>query len=166
MKSLGRACLGILLAIILVLVALRVTGFEPKDARPGLWLTGELVTTPVTDWSFTEAHQTIAVQTREWFLPLLPHSVTGFCVTYNGQLYLGSLYRDGSQYPHGRHWNENVASEPRVRLKIGNQLYDRTLVYVTDAAERAGVIAQEAKKYPQLVVTPESFHVLRVAPGA
>ena len=33
-------------------------------------------------------------------------------------------------------------------LKIGNQLFDRTLSLVTDPAEKAAVLQARAKKYP------------------
>src|SRR5437867_12054495 len=59
---------GALLACVAVaLVTLRIVGLDPKDRRPGLWLTGDLVTTPVTDWSFTDKYPTIFVQTRSWY---------------------------------------------------------------------------------------------------
>src|SRR5439155_17611619 len=61
-------CLG------LALVVLSVVGLDPKERRPGLWLRGELVSGPVTDWSFTDTYPNIAVQTRSWYG--LPHSVT------------------------------------------------------------------------------------------
>ena len=38
------------------LVMLVGTGcVDPKDRRPGLWLSGDAVTAPVTDWSFSDA---------------------------------------------------------------------------------------------------------------
>jgi membrane-bound lytic murein transglycosylase MltF len=40
--------------------------------------------------------------------------------------------------------------DPHVRIKIGDKLYDRTLVVVTDPAERQGLLEAKAKKYPQL----------------
>ena len=162
MKTLGKIVVGVLVCLVLMLLVLSVTGLDPKDRRPGLWLKGDLVTTPVTDWSFTDKIQTVKVQTRTWYL--LPHSVTTFCVAYNGQLYLTSVYRPGIEYPHGRNWNANVARDPHVRLKIGNQVYDRTLSYVTDPAEKAGVLQAKTKKYPQQKILPDSpvnvFHVL------
>jgi hypothetical protein len=39
-----------------------------------------------------------------------------------------------------------------VRIKIGNQLYDRTLALVTDPAEQAAVNEAKFKKYPDLKV--------------
>ena len=134
----------------------------PQVVSHYLWLKGNLVTTPVADWSFTDQVSTVEVQTRTWYL--LPHSVTTYCVAYDGQLYLDSFYPPGVAYPHGRSWNENVARDPHVRIKIGSQLYDRTLIHVTDAAEKAALRQLKAKKYPQLKIPPDPqvqlFHVV------
>jgi hypothetical protein len=162
MKTLLKVLGIIVVCLVLLLVVLSTTGFGPHGNTPGLWLKGDLVTTPVADWSFTDKIETVNVQTRTWYL--LPHSVTTYCVDYNGQLYLTSVYRAGLTYPHGRSWNEDVARDPHVRIKIGDQLYDRTLAYVTDPAERAGVIEAKRKKYPQQKIPATStinvFHVL------
>jgi len=173
MKALGKALVAIAVCLVLLLLVLRVTGFEPRDCAsggdswtcrvPGLWLRGNLVTTPVADWSFTDNYQTVKLQTRDRLF--LPHSVTTYCVSYNGELYLTSVYRPGLQFPNGRRWNENVARDPHVRIKIGDQLYDRILVYVTDPAIRATVIANKRKKYPQQIIAPGSYiHVFHVVP--
>src|SRR5438445_3929628 len=107
MKTLLKTAGAIVVCLVLLLVVLSITGLEPRQRTPGLWLKGTLVTTPVTDWSFTDKIDTVKVQTRTWYL--LPHSVTTYCVAYNGQLYLASLYRAGFESPHGRRWNDNGA---------------------------------------------------------
>jgi hypothetical protein len=154
--------IGIVAAcIVLLLGAARVNGFEPRACPnpsvsricgvPGLWLRGNVVTTPVADWSFTDQYPNAKVQTRDRFG--IAYSVATYCVSYNGQLYLTSVYQPGTPpYPRGRHWNENIARDPHVRIKIGDNLYDRTLVYVTDPAERAAVIQNKAKKYPKQII--------------
>src|SRR5215472_6876552 len=129
MKTLLKMVGIILVCLALLLVALSITGLEPRERTPGLWLKGDLVTTPVSDWSFTDKYPTIKVQTRTWYL--LPHSVTTYCVALDGQLYLTSVYQAGLVYPHGRSWNTDVERDPHVRLKIGDQLYERRLSHVT-----------------------------------
>jgi hypothetical protein len=162
MKRFLKVIGAILVCVVLLLLVLRITGFEPYGGTPGFWLKGQVVTTPVDDWSFTDKIQTIEVQTNTWYL--IPHSVHTNCVAYNGHLYLTSVYRAGLTYPNGRNWNANVARDPHVRLKIGDQLYDRRLSYVTDPAEKAAVIQAKAKKYPQQKIAPGStmnvFHVM------
>lgn len=171
MKKTFRIGGGIVICLTLLLVTLRATGFEPKACAsgrlswtcrvPGLWLRGDVVTAPVTDWSFTDHYPAAKVETRDW--SGLPHSVTTWCVTTGGELYLMSAYHGGEDYPHGRHWNENVARDPRVRLKVGDQLFERTLVHVTDPGIRAAVIHAQVKKYPMypLALDP-SIHVFQV----
>jgi hypothetical protein len=148
MKTIGKILGGIVVLLILLLAGASITGLDPSNQRPGLWLKGDLVTGPVTDWSFTDKFRTIEIQTNTPFL--IPHSVTTNFVIYNNQFYVDSIYPKGIPYPHGRRWHENVARDPHVRLKIGNQLFDRQLVLVTDPMEVAAVNEIKAKKYPNL----------------
>jgi hypothetical protein len=162
MKTLLRIVGIVVVCLVLLLIVLSITGFEPRERTPGLWLKGNLVTTPVTDWSFTDQVSQVEVQTRSRFL--IPHSVTTYCVSLNGQLYVDSFYPAGVEYPHGRSWNENVARDPHVRLKIGSNLYDVTLVHDTDPADKAAVLQLVAKKYTQLKIPPpervQLYHVV------
>jgi hypothetical protein len=154
----GVACL------VIALVALSITGLDPKERRPGLWLRGEVVTTPVSDWSFTDRYPNIFVQTRSWYG--LPHSVTTTITAHNGQIYLTSVYRPGLEFPRDRLWNKNIMRDPHVRLKIGDQVFDRTVALVTDPAEKDAVLATKAKKYPrQRVVDKNLVYVFRVQPS-
>ena len=157
MKRLLKIAGTIIIGLVLLLVVLSITGLEPRGRAPGLWLKGNVVTTPVTDWSFTDNDPTVKLQTQSWYL--LPHSVTINCIAYNGQLYLSSVYPAGT----ARSWNDNVLRDPRVRLKIGNDVYDRTLSLVTDPGEKAGVLEARKKKYPQLKIPPNAtIHVFHV----
>jgi hypothetical protein len=151
----------IVICVVVLLVVLRITGLEPRQRTPGLWLKGTLVTTPLADWAFTDQVSTVEVQTRTWYG--IPHSVTTYCVSYHGQLYLDSFYPPGVEYPHGRSWNENVARDPHVRLKIANSLYDVTLSHDIDPADKAIVLQLVAKKYPDLKIPPpERVQLYRV----
>ena len=162
MKILLKVLGAIVACLVVALLVLRITGLAPHGRIPGLWLRGDLVTAPVTDWSFTDNVETVKVQTNTSYL--LPHSVTTYCVAYKGQLYLTSVYPAGIVYPNGRNWNANVARDPHVRIKIGNNVYDRVLSYVTDPAEHSSVLEMKRKKYPKQVIAPNAtvneFHVL------
>jgi hypothetical protein len=139
---------AILICMILLLVTLRATGFEPRDCTnaseswscrtPGLWLKGELVTTPVSDWAFTDKIQTVKIQTQTPFL--LPYSVSIWCAVYNDNLYVTS-YR-------GRRWVEDIIRDPHVRLKIGGKIFERTLSLVSDPDEKAAVLQAKGKNIP------------------
>ena len=165
MRTLAKIIGSVIIGLVAVLVLLSITGFEPKGCpptdrsfscqMPGLWIKGEPVTTPVTDWSFTNEIPQIKIQTSTPYL--LPHSVTIWCASYNGTLYVTS-YR-------GRQWVEDIIRDPHVRFKIGDQVFDRTLTVVDDPGEKAAVLQAKGKKYPQWKVpSVEKATVFRVNP--
>ena len=157
MKRLLQSLGIIVVCLIVILIVLRITGFGPHARTPGLWLKGNVVTTPVTDWSFTDKIPVVQLQTETSYM--LPHSVNINCLNYNGQLYLVSVYPAGTAHT----WNDNVMRDPHVRLKIGDDIYDRTVSLVTDPAEQEGVLQARHNKYPQLKVPPNStIHVFHV----
>src|SRR5271156_5591329 len=128
MKVLMRIAGAILVCLVLALVIFRITGFNPigdtpgPGNYPGLWLSGKVVTTPVTDWSFATQYRTDKVQTRTPYL--IPHSVTTGFVVHNGQLYLTSRFGAGVPFPQGKSWVANAMRDPHIRVKFGNNLYD------------------------------------------
>src|SRR5579862_3530677 len=153
MKTAAKIAGAILVFLLLALVVLRITGLNPIGDTPGprnypgLWLSGQLVTTPVTDWSFATQYRTDKLQTRTWYL--IPHSVTTGFIVHNGQLYLTSMFAAGVPFPQGKSWTTNVMRDPHVRVKFGDNLYDCVLSPVTDPDERAAVLGPRAKQNPQ-----------------
>lgn len=162
----GRTAPG---ALPLLLVAALCVACEPVDRRPGLWLSGDVVAEPVSDWSFTDAVFEILLETRTWYG--IPHSVTVVCVAIGDRLYVPSVYRERGEFPDERLWNRNVVRDPRVRLKIDGRIYERKAVRVEDPAEWRAVLDAFARKSPfweQLAEQPESerpkLYFLRMDP--
>lgn len=145
MKTLAKIVGGLVACLALLLVVVRFTGFSPigdipgPGNYPGLWLSGEVVTTPVADWAFTKEYKTDKVETRTWYG--IPHSVTTSHIVYNGQLYLTSLFRANVPFPEGKAWVNNITRDPHVRVRFGDKLYELVLSHVTDEQERAAVLA-------------------------
>ncbi len=171
MRMLAKIVGAVLVCLVLALVVLRITGFSPigdipgPGNYPGLWLSGEVVTTPVTDWSFASQYKTDKVQTRTWYM--IPHSVTTGSIVHNGQLYLTSMFAAGVPFPEGKSWVMNVMRDPHVRIRFGNKLYDGVLSHVTDPDERAAVLAPRAKQNPRLLASNTDgpvLHLFRVLP--
>ena len=160
MKILKISVVVIVVVLALTLFTLRLTGLEPEYldlnqlrahhmiARPGLWLKGEVVTTPVTDWSFVEKVQhpgqslnTVLVETRTPYF--IPHSVRTIPSVRDGQLYIRSHQdRMDVPFPHDKTWTADVARDPRVRIKIGDKLYEATLVLVTDRTQAIALLGR------------------------
>jgi hypothetical protein len=144
------------IGVALLLCAL-LCACEPSDRRPGLWLSGEVVQEPVTDWSFTDAVPEIFVETRTWYG--IPHSVTTVCAGLGERLYVPSVYFEGGDFPDARFWNRNVVRDPRVRLKIGDRIYERSATLVEDGAEwqaALGAFARKSSFWKELAEKPES----------
>ena len=106
----------------------------PLAFLPGGALQG--VSTPVpADWSALSKVKTIQVE----FRPSDPYSHNVWGVGIDHDLYIAS---------HGSNrWTPFIASDPRVRVRVGTALYDLTAVPVTDAAERTRVSDAYAQKY-------------------
>jgi hypothetical protein len=157
-------------ALIVASALLATACIDPEDQRPGLYLTGEVVETPVDDWSFSDSDPEIYLETRAWYL--LPHSVAVNCAAVNGKLYIGSIYRSGETFPEGRAWNRNVLRNSHVRMKIGDKLYRGNAVHVTDPAEAQAALEAMGRKHEtpwgQIAQMPEAeripTHFFRIEP--
>ena len=160
MKILKAGIVLIVVLLAVTLLTLRVTGLEPQYldlndlrahdmiARPGLWLTGEVVNTPVTDWSFVDKVEhpgrslnTVLVETRTPYF--IPHSVRTVPFVRNVRLYIRShQHRMDLQFPNDKSWTSNMARDPRVRIKIGDKLYEATMVLIADRAQAIAVLGR------------------------
>jgi len=128
MKALKIAVAAIVGIVAVTLLILRTVGLDPgytdprseefarnnMIARPGVWLSGDVVKEPVKDWSFVQEElrgkkgkdATIQVETRTRYF--VPHSVTVG----------GDLVRDGKLYVHA-HSDPNRMSTPFRTTKLG-----------------------------------------------
>jgi hypothetical protein len=160
MKTLKVTVVLIVVIAGLALLTFRVTGLEPEYldldqlrahhmiARPGLWLKGEVVTTPIADWSFVDKVEhpgrsinTVLVETRTPYF--IPHSVRTMPFVRNGVLYIRSHQdRMDLQFPNDKSWTSNVVRDPRVRIKIGDKLYEATMVLVADRSQAIALLGR------------------------
>ena len=146
MRRLRKVVGAIIACVILALAVLSITGLDPQQRMPGLWLKGDVMNFPA-DWAFADKYRTIMVETHPWYL--IPHSVTIFFVTDKGNLYLHADYPVGQTFPGGKSWTANIARNPSVRVKLGNQVFDGKAVLVTDPAESDALFEVTRKKYPK-----------------
>ena len=84
----------------------------------------------VTNWDFVnnlddaERRDTVMLETRTWYG--IPHSVTIGIVGRGDKL-----------------WTRHVSRDPRVRLKIGDTIYEATVALMTDRDEVAEVMGRD-----------------------
>jgi hypothetical protein len=112
---------------------------DPSDGRPGLGLSGKVHQQVVEDWSFTSDVDEIFIETTTSYW--IPHSVTAWCVTVGDELYVAADDADTKR------WVANVARDPNVRLKIGDEVYEQKLVPVTEVAMTSAIDSGFARKY-------------------
>ena len=146
-----------------VLLTLRVIGFEPwyidpassefaasnRTAWPGLWLKGEVVSQPVTDWNFINqvnhpvTGNSIMLETRTWYW--VPHSVTVNARPRGDKLYLSGSEQGArleKEFPYSKAWWANIERDPRIRMKIDGKIYEATVALVQDRDEVAQLLGR------------------------
>jgi hypothetical protein len=149
--------LGPVLAMIAALVF--AAACQPKDTRPGFWLSGEQVDRPAENWRFTDGVEEIFIETRTGYG--LRHSTTIWCVELDGRLYVGSYDEDV------KYWERNIARRPEARLRIDGRIYDVRVTPVDDSELDRRLDERYAEKYDMNEVfgdDPPPWRYYRVDP--
>jgi hypothetical protein len=107
----------------------------PLVMVPGGELSGTTQPTP-PDWAFTDEIETVQLETR----PDDPYSVNVWGVAAEGRLYVAAA-------DPGSRWAQNIGEDPRVRLKLGEDVYELRAVRTEDPAERDAFLAAVKRKY-------------------
>lgn len=114
----------------------------PVGPISGGALSGEVKAAP-SDWTFVESVEQVQLETN----PEAPHSVNTWIGTNAGALYLPTSMIRGPKLPTEREWVRNVEADDRIRLRIGDDLYELRAERVIDEAEAAAARAALEKKY-------------------
>jgi hypothetical protein len=133
-----------LVVALVVLVAIVFFGARFKDGPlgpiPGGPLaSGELVTTPVSDWSFATDIQEVELQ-----LSAQNTSRTTWIIVHDAKAYIPCSL----EFPPGKSWHESALQDGRAIVRVGGRLYPVTLTRLEDAAVTSAVRESGAKKYP------------------
>ena len=123
---------------------------DPDRWNRGYKLVGETTTNRVADWSFTNAIQEIYIEVVPWYQ--VEHSVTIWCFDLDGKLYIGS-------YRERKNWEDVVASNPDVRLKIDGTIYAMEVgTEIKDASLVARLDEVLESKYDLEAVFGDNIH--------
>lgn len=131
-----------ILVVVLYVLAIYLP-VDPVERRPGTGLSGELAADQNTDWAFVEGRTRAWVETRTRYL--VPHSITVSAWADAGKLYVGCRQCDTKTWP------RNVARDDRVRIKIGDLIYERRAIRINGTDKRAAVLGPAADR-PGLAV--------------
>ncbi len=110
----------------------------PMGIVPGGPLWGRAEDGFPDDWSFSDGELLAAVETRG---PWLRHSVTVLFAHHDGRLYLPS--RNASR----KRWIQNLLRDPRLRVRVGDRIFEGRAVRVTESLPGAPVERAFLRKY-------------------
>lgn len=133
----------LLVAFMGTLLVLYLTRTDPYGIIPGKRVTGEEVSGPIDDWSFTLEHRRVVNEVR----PADPYSVHTSSLLVDGTLYIPSGGGGESR------WARYLLEDPTMRLKVGNKIYPVTATRVVEPGELEKVRQGYLKKYPN--TTPD-----------
>jgi hypothetical protein len=121
-----------------LLLALGACG--PIGPLSGGRLSGDVQTGPAR---CADEVSTIQLETN----PGEPHSVNAWCVGLGDRLYVPTSMIRGPKLPSERDWVRNATADPRVRIRIEGEIYERNAVRVTEAVEYDAAREALEKKY-------------------
>ena len=111
--------------IVLLIAFTTLACSTPFLGMPGGELEGEVVTKPVTDWSFV-SDIFVVLETR----PADPYSVELNYIVREGKLYVDPA--------EGRRWLEHIRQDPNVRVRFDDKIYPLTAVLIGKPGELEG----------------------------
>lgn len=120
--------------LFVILAAGLALGCGPIVMIPGGALSGTVREAPAS-WTFIDDVDTVQLETR----PDDPYSVNIWCVRVGDRLYVGGS-REST-------WTRNVAADPNVRLRVGEDLYVLRATEATSEEEAEGFLAATNAKY-------------------
>lgn len=119
-----------------VIAMLAAAGCEPTFVFAGGELAGTERPMP-SDWGFTEDFGTVQIETR----PNDPYSVNVWGVSVNGSFYVAASDAGDAT------WADAIEAEPRVRLRVGDDIYPLFAQRTEDPQELTRVIGAYIDKY-------------------
>ncbi len=109
----------------------------PFGPVPGGPLAGPVATEPHPDWSKARTARYAELEV----LPDRPRSLETLVLARDGVLYVAA------NMPRSKRWPGQVLAEPRVRIRVGDRVYERSALRVEGAAHRAALLASMNEKY-------------------
>jgi hypothetical protein len=146
MKTFKRLVLALLALLIVgitgLLVGARFADGPLAIIAGGPFTSGQLVTGPEPDWAF--AHE---LQEVEFQLLDPERSRTTWIIEHEGKIYIPSGYMTSWWGKLWKQWPHEAEKDGRVVLRVGDKLYERTLVRVSNGPLLAPITAELSRKY-------------------
>lgn len=169
MRSVLRI-LGVLVVLLLVAIGGLAVGARLADGpiaifAGGAFESGELVSGPEPDWSFVRDVQEVEFQLLD-----PPRSRTTWILYHEGKAYIPCGYMTSWWGKLWKQWPREAEKDPRILLRIGDQIYERKLVRIQEGPVIAPLLAELGRKYvpsmeiPMDAVTSGNLWLYELAP--
>ncbi|MBW2281080.1 MAG: hypothetical protein JRG76_09910 [Deltaproteobacteria bacterium] len=169
MRTLFRIAVGLVVVVVLLvgglLVGARFADGPLAIVAGGPFKTGTLVEGPEPDWSFLADVIEVEFQLLE-----PARSRTTWVLQYEGKAYIPCGYMTTWWGRLWKQWPIEAQKDPRIILRVGDQLYERKLVRVREGAMIGPLLAQLGEKYlggsevPLESVTSDYLWIFELAP--
>ena len=114
----------LVIGLLVALVGCVYAFYCPCERTPGVYLLGNEVAEPVTDWAFANGERLCQIQVSG---PVLPHAINLNCMSAGGELFLSCSYCDGKT------WSSAALTDPNARLRVGANVYPVHLTRLKEA---------------------------------
>jgi hypothetical protein len=171
MKSVVRVVAGTIVLLVVVfgglLVGARFADGPIAIVPGGPFTSGTLVTGPEPDWSFVRDVPEVQFQLLD-----PPRSRTTWILYHEGKAYIPCGYMTTWWGRIWKRWPLEVEKDPRILLRIGDELYERRLVRIREGPVVAPLLAELGRKYaggreiPMEAVTSGYLWLFELAPRA
>ena len=146
MRTVLRIVGGLLLVLVIAIAGLLV-GARFSDGpivmiAGGPFRSGEPVTGPEPDWSFVEDVQEVQFQLLD-----PPRSRTTWILHHEGKAYIPCGYMTTWWGKLWKRWPYEAEKDPRIILRVGDELYERQLVRIEDDPVVPALLAGLSRKY-------------------
>jgi hypothetical protein len=165
LRVVGAGLAALIVAITLLLVAARFADGPLAIVAGGPFTSGTLVTGPEPDWSFVHDVREVEFQLLE-----PARSRTTWILDHEGKAYIPSGYMTSWWGKLWKQWPHEADKDPRILLRIGDDLYERKLVRVQEGPAVAPLLAELSRKYaggreiPMEAVTSGYLWLFELAP--
>lgn len=165
LRVIGRVLAVLLAAIAILLVGARFADGPVAIIAGGPFTSGTLVTGPEPDWSLVHDVREVEFQLME-----PARSRTTWILDHEGKAYIPSGYMTSWWGKLWKQWPHEAEKDPRILLRIGNDIYERKLVRVQEGPAVAPLLAELSRKYgggreiPLEMVTSGYLWLFELAP--
>jgi hypothetical protein len=146
MRTLFRVVGGFLAVVVFafggLLVGARFGDGPVAIFAGGPFTSGELASGPEPDWSFVRDVGEVEFQLLE-----PPRSRTTWIIEHEGRAFIPSGYMTTWWGKIWKKWPLEAERDPRVLLRIGDQIYETKLVRITEGPLLAPLTAELSRKY-------------------